>query len=245
MDKEELINGYFEGSLSQDRLEEVTRLLESNPEFASEFEFQKELQNSLRKEERKEIKTMFNTLSETDKMQEKSEGKVISMRPWLAAASIALLIGLASWLFIFNSSDLNTDALYAANFAPYDNVIHPIERGNQLEDLKTRAFTAYENGEYPEALELFKELYEKHNDSYIDFYSAMVLMQLNQQEEAIPLLEKYIENKGELKDRASWYLSLAYLKIDNIKASKVALNELIQSGTFRTKAARELLEQLE
>lgn len=241
MDKEELINGYFESTLSQDQLDEVTQLLETDAAFASEFEFQKEVQTSLKKEERKEVKAMFSDLA-TESV--KTKIKVFQLRPWLAAASIALLVGLASWLYLFNSPGLNTDELYAANFTPYDNVIHPIERGNQLEDLKTKAFTAYENMAYSEALELFKELNSKQNDSYIDFYSAMVLMQLNKQEEAIPLLEKYIEKEGELKDRASWYLALAYLKLDDIASSKKQLSVLIKKNGFKAETAKELLEQL-
>ena len=241
MDKEELINGYFEGSLSQNQLEEVTHLRETDTAFASEFEFQKELQVSLRKEERKDIKDMFSNLTAENP---KSETKVLQLRPWLAAASIALLISLGTWFFFLNSPDRNTDDLYASNFTPYDNVIHPIERGNQLEDLKTRAFTAYEGQEYDKALKLFKELHSKQNDSYIDFYSAMVLMQLNKQEEAIPLLEGYIEGKGDLEDRASWYLALAYLKVEDIANSKEQLKTLVKKNGFKVEAAKKLLEQL-
>lgn len=242
MDKTTLINGYFEGALSQNQLEEVNQLLETDSDFADDFEFQKQLQISLRKEERGEIKELFSGLQTENRA---TETKVFQLRPWLAAASVALLAGLASWFFFFNTPDLNSDALYAANFAPYDNVIHPIERGSQPEDLKTKAFTAYENREYPKALELFKELYTKQNDSYIDFYSAMVLMQLNRQKEAIELLEGYIEKEGELKDRASWYLALAYLKLDDIGASKAQLKNLIELNTFKTDAAKELLSQLD
>lgn len=241
MNKEELINGYFESTLSQDQLEEVTRLCKTDAAFASEFEFQKELQVSLKKEERMEIKKMFSNLS-TENL--KTETKVFQLRPWLAAASIALLVGLASWFYFFNAPDFNTDELYAANFAPYDNVIHPIERGSQLEDLKTIAFTAYENEEYPKALKLFRELNIKYNDLYIDFYSAMVLMQLNKQEEAIPLLESYVSKNGELIDRAHWYLALAYLKVGDKTNSKKQLRVLIGKNNFKTKKAKELLKQL-
>ena len=242
MDNEDLINGYFEGSLNENQLEEVNRLLKTDSEFASELTFQKELQHSLKKEERKDIKSLFNSLNENTK---KPKAKVFKLRPWLVAASVALIVGLSSWFLFFNSPAVNTAELYAANFTPYDNVIQPIERGNELEDLKTKAFTAYENGEYPAALQLFKELHTKQNNSYIDFYSAMVLMQLDKQKEAIPLLKKYIEKQGELKDRASWYLALAHLKLDEIKNCKKELEKLIDLGTFKTVAAIELLDHLD
>lgn len=242
MDREELINGYFESSLSEGQLTEFEELLKTDTEFNSAFELEKELQLALKKGERKEIKELFSSLNETE---EKSNSKVISMRPWFVAASIALIVGLGSWLFFFNNPDLNTNQLYAANFTPYENVVHPIERGNQLEDLLSRAFTAYEDEKYGEALQLFKELNVKQNDAYIDFYEAIVLMQLNKHQEAIPLLKNYIQNNGELKDRAHWYLALTYLKLDDVSNSKAELEKLLELGSFKKNTTEELLEDLE
>jgi len=241
MDKEELINGYFEGSLSQDQLEEMERLLSTDAEFASEFEFQKELQNSLKKQERSELKNMFNTLSEE---KTKPETKVFHIQRWLVAASIALLLGLGSWFLFFNAPNLNTDDLYAANFAPYDNVVHPIERGNELEDLKTQMFSAYEAEDYDLWFALMAQLTAEQKDDYLDFYSAIVYMQLDNHEKAIPLLRGYINNNGALDDRATWYLALAHLKLGEITASKEALKALIEMESFKKKDAEKLLKAL-
>ena len=134
--------------------------------------------------------------------------------------------------------------MYDTNFVPYENVVHPIERGVQIEDLKTKAFTAYEDEDYGLALELFKELQQKQTDSYIQFYEAIVLMQLNKQQEAVPLLENYIAGNGELKDRAIWYLALAYLKQDDIAKSREQLEKLVEEEGFKAKAAKALLEEL-
>lgn len=251
MDKDELINGYFEGSLSESQATEFERLRESDTDFASDFEFELELQSALKKEERQEIKSLFSNLdivtnadSEGSRPEE-TETKVISIRPWLVAACVILLLGLGSWLLFFNSTDLNVDQLYTANFAPYENVVHPIERGEQLEDLKTRAFTAYEDEDYSLAQELFKELQVQQNDPYIAFYEAIVLMQLNKPQEAVPLLIGYIENNGQLKDRATWYLALAYLKQNNVAESKMQLEKLVKMGSFKKEASQELLKKIE
>jgi len=242
MDKEALINGYFEGSLDTTQLEEVELLLASDAGFKTEFEFQKELQLALKKEKRRDLKDLFNALAEEES---KPKSKVFQLRPWLVAASLALLAGLAYWLFLLNTPDLNTDQLYAANFSPYDNVVHPIERGNQLEDLKTKAFTSYEEKDYITALKLFKELQTKQNDDYITFYEAIVLMQLNKHLEAIPLLQDYRDKNGQLKDRATWYLALSYLKTDEVKRCKEELRQLVQESGFKLDSAKELLQQLD
>ena len=242
MDNVEFINSYFEGSLSEKELEEFNSLLKTDEGFSADFEFQKELQFALKKEERREIKQMFNEIAETEKP---STPKIIRLRPLMAAASIALLVGLGSWFFLFNKPNYDTNQLYNTHFVPYDNVVHPIERGNQLVDLKTRAFTAYENEEYVVALELFKELHTEQSDSYIDFYTAIVLMQLQNHKEAIPLLKGYIENDGALKGRASWYLALSYLKTDALVKSKEQLNTVVINNSYKADEARKLLEALE
>ena len=241
MDKEALINGYFENSLGQDQLKEFEQLLKTDPEFATEVDFQKELQQSLKKNERQEIKQMFRELNTE---VNKPETKVFRLRPWLAAASIALLAGIGAWMLFFNTPEINTDQLYAANFTPYENVVHPIERGTQLEDLKTRAFTAYENEDFSLALQLFDELNTKQTDGYIDFYSAIVYMQLGNHAKAIPLLKGYIDANGELKDRATWYLALSHLKQDDLEATKAELKNLIKMGSFKKEDAEKLLKTL-
>lgn len=240
MDKEALINGYFENSLSQDQLTEFEQLLKTDADFASEVEFQKELQYSLKKNERQEIKQMFSEVNH----ENGSKGKIIRMRPWLVAASIVLLVGLTSWFFFFNTATINTDQLYASNFAPYDNVVHPIERGNEIEDLKTRMFLAYEDQNYELWLKLSEEMVAKQKDDYIDFYSAIVYMQLENHKKAVPLLRGYINGNGELDDRATWYLALSLLKLGEIEESKETLKELIEMGSFKKKDAEKLLEDL-
>lgn len=251
MDNEALINGYFENTLSEDQLGKLDRLLKTDTEFAAEFELQNELQKALKKEERQEIKSLFSNLkNETANdlkgtIPKETETKVISIRPWLVAASVVFLLGLGSWMLFFNGPDLNTDQLYAANFAPYENVVHPIQRGEQLENLKTRAFIAYEDADYGLALELFKELQVQQTDPYIAFYEAIILMQLNKHQEAVPLLEGYIGNDGQLKDRAIWYLALAYLKENDVGKSTTQLEKLIELGSFKKEAAQELLEELD
>jgi len=250
MDKDELKNGYFEGSLSESQSAELERLRNTDVDFASDFEFERELQSALRKEERQEIKGMFAKLNsgEVDNAGQATVSetgtKVISIRPWLVAASIVFLLGLGSWLLFFNSPNLNTEQLYTANFTPYENVVHPIERGEKMEDLQTRAFTAYEDADYTLALELFKELQVQQSDPYIAFYEAIVRMQLDQHRKAVPLLEDYIANGGQLKDRATWYLALAYLKQDDIVKSKRQLQKLVDKNEFKAEASRELLKVL-
>ena len=242
MDKDSLINGYFEGTLSDSEMREFNDLQLTDESFAAEVGFQKELRTALRKEERQDIKEMFSKLKDDSS---KKESRVIPIKLWLAAASILLIAGLGTWLLYLMINRPTMKHFTISIFHPYENVVHPIERGNQLEDLRTRAFEAYENADYILALNLFDELNNKQKDPYLDFYSAIVMMQLDQPEQAVPLLNQYIEQEGELKDRAIWYLALAYLKQGQIKDARTQLEKVVQLGTFHTSKAQRLLDELD
>jgi len=242
MNKEDLINRYFEGSLSESELKTLKDLLENDTDFKEHFEFQKELQSALKKEHRKNIKAMLSNLKTK---KDEAKPKVFYLRPWLAAASIVILVGFGSWFLFFNSNNLNTDALYATHFVPYENVVNPIQRGVEVENIKAKAFVAYENGEYEKALQLFEQSDTHSKNHYITFYEGIILMQLNKHKKAIILLNEYITNNGKLADRATWYLALSYLKQGDVKACKATLKKLIALNSFKINNAKNLLNTLE
>lgn len=243
MDREELINGYFEGSLNKTELAEFEQLYNSNQDFLEQVEFERQLKRALIKQERQGIKEMFSKASTEGAIGEKHT-PVIHLKILMIAASAIFLLGLSAWLFFFTPQKSDAFSIYDAYYQPYENVVHPIERGSQIQDLKTRAFTAYENEEFEKALALFKELNNKSADSYLQFYEAIVLMQLEKHDEAIPLLENYIASDGELKQRAQWYLSLSYLKTKQLEKSKSLFREIADQNGFKSKEASKILEEL-
>ncbi|MDO1499472.1 hypothetical protein Q2T40_04560 [Winogradskyella maritima] len=110
---------------------------------------------------------MFNDFKQVRGKWEK-KSLVVQLRPWMMAASIALLVGVSSWLLFFNTQT-KVRKSFIKSILPRTNVVHPIERGVEIEDLKTRAFSAYENEEFEKALALFKELNTKSTDSIFNF----------------------------------------------------------------------------
>ena len=242
MTKEELLDAYFEGTLTDASKIMLDDLLNSDRTFREDFHFQKELRASLRKKNRKELKSY---LSSIGPVSPKKITPIFRLAPWWAAASIALIIGLSSWYFFFYSEPLTNEQLYVAYYEPYENVVHPIERGKQLDDLTTRAFLAYEEGNYSLAIDLFQQVKDKQSNDYIDFYNAIVLMQLDCHTEAIPLFEAYITSNKELSDRAHWYLALCYVKVDAIEKAKEELEILIALKSYKLNSAIDLKKTLE
>lgn len=236
MKKSDCIIKYFEGTLSEIELEAFNLLLINDNEFKEAFEFEKELQDTLILNDREQIKKEIQHWDTVPKKQ--------LFKLWHIAASIAILLG-ASWLFFLNSQSKNTEELYASYFEPYRNIVQPIVRGEHKTDMQFKAFEAYEVKDYKNAILYFNTILKEKPNSTISFYKANTLLQLNKTREAITILETNIKNFDTLQDRNLWYLALAYLKENNIDASKKTLEQLLSQSEFKNKEAKDLIEQFD
>lgn len=239
MDRETLITQFLNNSLSDKDKKVFDTLLKTDAEFAKEVTFQQSLQKVIAKEEYTTLKTHLQSL-------EKGNNS-INYKKWLVAASIVLLLGLSSFWFLNSDTSISPQDLYAQNFEPYRNVIKPIVRGGMDDTLETTAFTAYETKDYEKALTLFNKLLDVNDSEITKFYKANVLLQLNKVEDAIAIFKQNANLKDEWKSKNSWYLALAYLKVDDIENAKKELEALAnnQNNTFKVAAIQKLLKELD
>ena len=238
MTKDKLIEHYFCKTLSPEAQEEFDHLLATDTEFQKTLKFQENLTTVIKKEEQTQIKQELRSFDNSAKTSSKTYIK------WLVAASIIVLLALPSFWY-FGPSNLDNDALFATNFKPFENVVHPIVRGKASDDLKTNAFISYEAKDYTEALNYFDAILKEGDNATISFYKANVLLQLNKNDEAVKILEQNNELPQKLKVQQQWYLALAYIKTNNINKAIASLNRVIENGTYKKKAAEHLLEQLD
>ena len=236
MDKSDYIFKYFDGTLSKEELQAFDALLADDNDFKEEFEFQKELQDTLVLNDREQLKK---EIQNWDITRNKPRFK-----PWLVAASILFLLGI-SYLFFFKTQLNSTEDLYASYFEPYRNIVQPVVRGEYKDDIQSKAFKAYEAKDYENAILYFNTILSEERNTTILFYKANTLLQLNKANEAIKILETNVKNTDTLQDRNLWYLSLAYLKENNIDASKKTLKQLLSQSKFKSKEAKALMENLD
>ncbi len=235
MKTEDYINKYFEDTLSEAELKAFNTLLLNDTDFKEAFEFQKELRDTLILNDREQIKKEIQNWDTGSSKR--------SFKPWLIAASIIALLAIPSFWY-FGQPDLSNDHLFVTNFEPYRNVVHPIVRGENSDDIKAKAFIAYEAKNYKEALNSFNVLLSEGDDATISFYKANVLLQLNKTDEAISILSGNYNIPEIIKAQQLWYLALAYIKTDANKKAKVTLKVLIDNGNYKKKEAEQLLKQL-
>jgi len=241
MNKTDYIIKYFEGTLSEVELKAFNTLLENDPDFKKEVAFEQEVQDTLVLNDREKVKK---EMQDWDTPKSKPHIRKNNFAPWKIAASLILLIGI-SWLLFFYTQSTSTAELYASNFEPYRNVVQPIVRGEDKEDIQSKAFKAYESKDYKNAIVFFDQILQEDPSTTISFYKANTLLQLNKTSEAITLLETTVKSADTFQDRALWYLALAYLKEDNVDASKKTLKQLIAQSKFKSKEATALIKQLD
>ena len=238
MKQESLIERFFEGLLTEAEQDEFDHLFSKDPEFRREVEFQKGLKEIISHHERSKLKKQLRSIENGQRTPVK--------RQWWIAAAVTLLV-LLSGIWYSQNQKQEPETLFATYFEPYRNVILPIERNGETIDPKARAFYAYEQGNYEEALKAFTGLAPEDKDPAVIFFIANTHLALNQSDLAIELLEANLNKIDSLQDRHLWYLAMAYLNKGDQNNAISQLEALLDlSGdSFKQKEARLILEELE
>lgn len=247
MNNIELIDKYFENSLTPKEQNSFNDLLQNDKEFKTEFLFQKDLQKVIAINRREGIKQDLQQFEK--EFQKKTKGTFFNK--WLIAASIALLIGFGLW-FVKDSYFPSNEQLYAQNFEPYRNIVQPIVRGESPKTIEYSAFVAYENKDYHKAINLFNSV-TNPNETSIQFYKAMSFLSLNKTDDAIQTLLpiatlKEVESSSKnFTEMANWYLGLAYLKNDNLEKalSQFSIVANHPTYTFKKEEAKKIISFIE
>ncbi len=227
MNKDTWIEKYFQNKLSASELENFQELIKTDSAFKTEFEFQKNIKLAFRNENRAALKKEFQKIDFSEKKSWKAT--------FLIAASFALVFAIGS--YFYTSNKVSNQQLFAQNFEPYPNVMHPVVRGGENSTEIEKAFVYYENQDYY----LFIEALEKNPFTKPDytFYLANAYLVKNNTTKAIVLLEKYLAYSTiQYKADAHWYLGLALIKNKEYTEAKKHLQEVINLHHFNTEKAK-------
>jgi FimV-like protein len=236
MDKEQLLERYFEHQLSEEEHKILQIYLDTDADFAEEFAFQKNVKQAITLNERAELKQKLQSFESA-----KSTKKWISK--WSVAASIAVVLGAGYW---FMNQSPDSVELYDQYYQSYPNVVAPTVRGESTTDLKSQAFYEYDSGNYQKSYELFSQLYANDKDDYALFYSSLSLIELDKPQEAIALMNQFDTNKNNgFTPYFKWYKALSYLKVGEKEKATELLQSLSESQNPQQEQAQKLLKELE
>ena len=208
MDKEALLNGYFDNTLTESESIAFNKLLEKDASFAEELAFRNNLKHGIHINERARIKAtikQFETANNKQTFQQK-------YFKWIAAATTITFILIALNQYIQKPKP---ETLFQEFYTGYPNIIAPTERSkNNIDSLTQSAFAAYDREAFKEALEGFKILEEQQKTAYTSLYIGICYLELKNSIAAIEILQKAISLNNTYSLTAKWYLALAYLQND-------------------------------
>ena len=207
-----------------------------------ETEFDKDLRKGIAAEHRREWKENLRSL-EASLAEPKKTSTRFNFR---IAASVAVLIGLASGFFLFNQNP-SSEELYHQYFTPYENVVEPVVRDQVELSKKAQAFAYYEQGNYEKSIAIFQGLTPQDSLTFsvVQFYQANAYMRLNEFETAQKLFEQVVDQNKEWKEESLWYLALISLKSNDEDTAISYLKKLQQNGTVFKREVKALLETLQ
>lgn len=247
MKNHDLIDRYFENSLSPEEQKLFNDLLQNDATFKEEFLFQKDLKQVIAVSQQEELKS---TLSYIEENVQKNSRFMIVPKKWMVAASLLLITTLGIWT-VKNLYYPSNDAIYETYFEVDRNTIQPVVRGESLNTIEYRAFVAYEAQDYYKAINLFNSV-KNPDENYIIYYKGLCFLALEKTDKAIALLSNVantttIDGKSaDLEEKANWYLALAYLKNNETEnaISRLSLINNDPSSNFKKQEAQEVLNYL-
>ncbi|HZH55021.1 MAG TPA: tetratricopeptide repeat protein [Sphingobacteriaceae bacterium] len=257
MDREELIAKYIQGKVTEQELEIIRELIQTDEDFREELAFESGLRRAIKQEERQDLKSFLAELEKGHSSQADSENlqtinhqhkgsnaKKILQFSVLGKAAAVLLIGFGAWWFLNQSPDHN--ALYNTYYEPYPNIVAPTVRGPEsTASITAEAFRLYDNKDFPAAATLFEQLTKREDASYAHFYLAQSLLADGHASEAIEVLEDpNWEVPDNLRTPRNWYLALAHLKIGNTEKSRPLLEQIERANSTKSGEAKRLLDEM-
>lgn len=235
MEKETLIQKYFNATLTLKEQALFTNLLNNDVDFKKEFEEFKNLKLAIRDEERIALKTEFKKIDAVK--------KVSLFSKFMVAASLAFLLSVGSY-FMFKDNTVTNKELFANNFKVSINVMHPVVRGKENISKIEKAFVYYENGDFTQFIKTMEASNYKNKD--YNFYIANAYIANKNYKEAKLVLEDYLQYKNaKFITKSHWYLGLVYLKLEDLNSAKKEFEKVTENGDFNSKKATILLKKLD
>ena len=238
MEKEQYIQQYISGKLTDADKKVFEKLLETDIAFQKELKLQQDLVAAFKLQEAREIKATLQDL-EFKNINQVNKKTSFSKVWYLAIASI-LLVG----FFLTNNTTPSGEDLYNSNYSVYPNTYLPITRGN-IENTSLKAFVSYEKGDFESAELAFEKLLQMEANPDIQFYYALSLLNQDKFNLALTQFNQLDVDSSDYKPEILWYSSLIYLRLADVENAKNQLEKLKSLDTkFKSEETKQLLKEL-
>ena len=156
-----------------------------------------------------------------------------------------IVIAVVVWIFNIGSIDnrVQSNDLFSEYFKPYPNVLAPITRSSNASSTNlSDVMSLYDTKQYDKAILGFNQLIEEPVlKNEILFYKGVALLAKGEAAEALYHFE-LMEEVSSFNDQRKWYLSLAYIQLEDVDNAVVLLHEIINDQSYFMVYAEDLLE---
>ena len=240
MKKDEWIQKYKQGKLTNAEKLEFQALVQNDAEFSKDLAEYEKMQRAISAHEKDVLKARLQQLETT---QETTLPKSTKNYKRLAIAIVLILcVGLIGNYFLQQAN--RSENLYATYFEPYPNALVPVTRTDGEISQKSAAMYAYETKNYEKAIEILDTLLQHTNDqrNAIVFYKAMSLQNLNRVEEAVVILEELKTTETQFLPQVYWYSALISIKQKQYEKALENLKFLDELATAYKEKERKFLK---
>jgi tetratricopeptide (TPR) repeat protein len=243
----ETIEKYIDGELKGKELLDFKELLSANPDIRRDYELSLEINNSILEDDVMALRETLNYMYEEESMIKRIPTVFRKRKFYYAAASVALLIATGGLIQRLNAPALNSDAVFDKYYSPYEVTVTYRSGNTEMDRLLLNALERYEEKDYEKALILFEEAIEsRQEDMAVNLYSGISYMEEEKYQKATKSFNNIISDNDNLFiEQAKWYLSMCYIKTDNIPRAKILLNEIIADESYYKSNAQKVLKDIE
>lgn len=245
----DLIERYFNNSLSDKELNLFEEKLASDPIFAEEFHQFSVVFDALKKARVKKLQAQITSLEKEYNFSPK-KFNFRNLKRRKANVSIVLWIlfigfTIQTSLYFTTKTSRNHDELFVNYFEVYPNVISPMKRTINDQNIVLNAMNHYDHEDYILAIEAFDQiLLSSDSRNEILFYKALALMTEGDYLTAQTQFELMNIESGVFVNQRNWYLSLVLLKLEKCSEAKKLLQVVAAESTSFSIKANCLLNEL-
>ncbi len=238
------IEAYLQGELPAERKAALEERVTADPAFATALAERRQLHEHLKAEAGEaSLRTTLNPMgAKYFPEQEEKPAVVRQLRPaagrsrrWWVGIAAAAAIALA----VIAGGQFMGEADHYEQFAQHEP-LSLTERGDPG-SLATQAETAYNSGEYTDAISLLREyLLVQTDDERARLALGVSLLEEDRDEEAINLFKEIVDTNSALAPYGNWYLALAAVKRGETAKANDFLDLIPASDPYLTERANQL-----
>lgn len=241
------IEDFLEGDLNHEELTELEQDLLDDLDLKMEMDLHKDINEAIIENDIMDLRSKLEAIEPPPTIRQKRKFEFLTN--WnMRAASLALLIGLGSLLYVCNgNSTYSNKKIFSNYYKPYNVVVNTRSSGEKLDELLVTAVNSYESKDYRTALTLFKQILHRDSSNITsNFYSGISHIEINEYDKANKNFTRVIKHKNNLFiEQSEWYLGFCYLMTNEKDKALEQFQEIAKGNSFYKTKALEIINRLE